>query len=94
MARTGMFAIVHHWTKHLIVGQSIAVAHDPPRLTLHSIQDGQLERSLPVIAPYASLRQTFKITGIWWFQEEVKNLKNEKPDIFKRNGIVVRAFLA
>jgi anaphase-promoting complex subunit 4 len=72
-------------------GQSIAVAHDPPRITLHSIQDGQEERALPVVTPSNTLRRSFCITGLWWFREEQMVTISSIPDMFKRNNTIVRA---
>lgn len=69
-------------------GQSIALAHDPPRITLHSIQDGHEERVLPVVMPSNTSRRSFRITGIWWYQDEQKVDPSSIPDMFKRNGIV------
>src|ERR1700683_1834209 len=43
------------------LGQSIAVAHDPPRITLHSIQDGQEEHVLPVVTPSNTPRRSSRI---------------------------------
>ncbi|PIL31977.1 hypothetical protein GSI_06681 [Ganoderma sinense ZZ0214-1] len=59
--------------------QSIAVASNPPTVSIHSIQDGKELRSHPIaLHPQASL------TGIWWFLEEKKVVGNGLPDIFKR----------
>jgi len=71
-------------------GQSIAVAHDPPRITLHSIQDGQEERVLLVGTPSNILRRPFRIRGVLWFQEEQNVTSSSIPDMFKRNNIIVR----
>ena len=73
-----------------ILGQSIAVAHEPPRVTLHSVQDGHEERSLPVVVAVTSPRRSIHITGIWWFQEEKTVRESSIPDIFKRNDLIVR----
>jgi anaphase-promoting complex subunit 4 len=72
-------------------GQSIAVAHDPPRITLHSIQDGQEEHVLPVVTPSNTLRRSSRITGVWWFQEEQNVKTSSIPDMFRRNNTIVRA---
>jgi anaphase-promoting complex subunit 4 len=72
-------------------GQSIAVAHDPPRISLHSIQDGQEERVLAIVTPSNTLRRSFRVTGIWWFQEEQNVTTSSIPDMFKRNNMIVRA---
>ncbi|KAJ7487618.1 anaphase-promoting complex, cyclosome, subunit 4-domain-containing protein [Mycena galericulata] len=66
-------------------GQSIAIAHDPPRVTLHSVQDGHEERSLPVsVLSDASSH----ITNVWWFRTEKTVSVKAIPDIFKRNGLI------
>jgi hypothetical protein len=72
-------------------GQSVAVAHDPPRITLHSIQDGQEERVLPSETASNTLRRSYRITGLWWFQEEHKVTTSSIPDMFGRNNAIVRA---
>ncbi|KAJ7783806.1 anaphase-promoting complex, cyclosome, subunit 4-domain-containing protein [Mycena maculata] len=65
-------------------GQSIAVAHDPPRVTLHSVQDGHEERTLSVSFP----SDTTRITDLWWFRAEKTVNVKVIPDIFKRNGLI------
>ncbi|KAK7064216.1 DEAD-domain-containing protein [Favolaschia claudopus] len=65
-------------------GQSIAVAHNPPRITLHSIQDGHEERALSLGGPQGSSQ----ITDIWWFRTEKTVPVKAIPDIFKRNGLI------
>jgi len=71
------------------LGQSIAVAHDPPRITIHSVQDGHEERFLPVTVPFDSRKRSFHIIGVWWFREEKTASPSSIPDIFKRNDIIV-----
>ncbi|KAJ6604670.1 anaphase-promoting complex, cyclosome, subunit 4-domain-containing protein [Mycena vulgaris] len=66
-------------------GQSIAVAHDPPRVTLHSVQDGHEERSLYVSVPSEASRH---VTNIWWFRAEKTISVKAIPDILKRNGLI------
>lgn len=68
------------------------MAHDPPRISLHSIQDGQEERTLPVSMSLNASRQLLRIVGIWWFQQESKVTHSAIPDIFKRNETIVRAY--
>ncbi|PCH33624.1 hypothetical protein WOLCODRAFT_93867 [Wolfiporia cocos MD-104 SS10] len=67
-------------------GQTLAVAHEPPRITVHSIQDGHQEQTLPIVAPSSSFgtRKSPKLTAIWWFKHEKKEDQNSIPDIFKR----------
>ncbi|KAJ7706158.1 anaphase-promoting complex, cyclosome, subunit 4-domain-containing protein [Mycena rosella] len=66
-------------------GQSIAVVHEPPRVTLHSVQDGHEERSLLVSTPSEVTRH---ITNVWWFRTEKTVSVKAIPDIFKRNGLI------
>lgn len=87
---------VRSWTYRAVVsnlhsvGQTIAIAHNPPRITIHSIHDGHMQRSFPVhvsglLAPYS-----FQLTGMWWSRKEpVAEKKGSIPDIFKRDGIIV-----
>ncbi|KAL1737184.1 anaphase-promoting complex, cyclosome, subunit 4-domain-containing protein [Schizophyllum commune] len=67
-------------------GQSIAVAHDPPRITLHSIQDGREQSSFPVECDT-------RLTSLWWFKDERPQKKAIIPDIFKRNGVITGSSL-
>lgn len=69
-------------------GQSVAVAHDPPQITLHSIQDGHKQLILPVDP--CSTNLSFRLTGLWWFQEEKSTSSGSIPDIFKRRGVIVK----
>ncbi|KAJ7293596.1 anaphase-promoting complex, cyclosome, subunit 4-domain-containing protein [Mycena rebaudengoi] len=66
-------------------GQSIAVAHDPPRVTLHSVQDGNEERALPIASHFESSR---RLTDVWWFRTEKTVSVKAIPDIFKRNDMI------
>ncbi|KAJ3750355.1 anaphase-promoting complex, cyclosome, subunit 4-domain-containing protein [Lentinula detonsa] len=65
-------------------GRTIAVAHDPPSITLHSIQDGHSERVIPIPTSDALIPQ---LTDIWWFHQE-KPEKSPIPDVFRRNNII------
>ena len=69
----------------------IAVAHDPPAVTLHSIQDGRQLGHLPIHAP-TQLPGKLQLTGITWFQAEKKDTNASMPDIFMRGHDIVRAF--
>lgn len=69
----------------------IAVAHDPPAVTLHSIQDGRQLGHLPIHAP-TQLPGKLQLTGITWFQAEKKNPNASMPDIFMRGHDIVCAF--
>ncbi|KAJ6519839.1 anaphase-promoting complex, cyclosome, subunit 4-domain-containing protein [Mycena sanguinolenta] len=66
-------------------GQSIAVAHDPPRVTLHSVQDGHEERCLVLSS---SSIGSGHITDVWWFRAEKTISVKAIPDILKRNGLI------
>ncbi|THH16998.1 hypothetical protein EW146_g3736 [Bondarzewia mesenterica] len=62
-------------------GQTIVLVHDPPRITLHSIQDGREERNLPISHV---ITEGVQLTGVWWFMEEKSPKVGSIPDIFKR----------
>ncbi|KIJ21731.1 hypothetical protein PAXINDRAFT_165137 [Paxillus involutus ATCC 200175] len=68
-------------------GQTIAVVHDSARITLHSVQDGRVERSLSVPLPVSTPQVTYKVAGIWWFPGFHPSPSGIIPDIFKRNGV-------
>ncbi|KAI0348023.1 hypothetical protein BDW22DRAFT_1319603 [Trametopsis cervina] len=65
-------------------GQYIAVANNPPLITLHSLQNGQQERTLSI--PPLPSGGTHNLASIWWFQEHREEKKANIPDIFKRGG--------
>ncbi|KAF9270239.1 hypothetical protein L218DRAFT_22909 [Marasmius fiardii PR-910] len=65
-------------------GQSIAVAHDPPAITIHSIQDGHEERSLRIECLSG---ENTKLNGVWWRSQE-KPVQTPSPDIFRRNNVI------
>ncbi|KAG2023470.1 hypothetical protein CC2G_001122 [Coprinopsis cinerea AmutBmut pab1-1] len=68
-------------------GQTIACMLDPPRVSLHSIQDGRIVTRLPLQLPATKLRN--QLEGIWWFCPPPKPVQNSIiPDIFKRNNII------
>ncbi|KAF8203639.1 anaphase-promoting complex, cyclosome, subunit 4-domain-containing protein [Pholiota molesta] len=69
-------------------GQSIAVMQDPPAISLHSLQDGQVILALSVDTNTAE-GNAIHLDGMWWFREETKSLNSSNiPDIFKRNDII------
>ncbi|KAF9481412.1 hypothetical protein BDN70DRAFT_876389 [Pholiota conissans] len=69
-------------------GQSIAVMQDPPAISLHSLQDGQVTLTLPVNLNPGE-RSTSHLDGMWWFREEPKTQNSSNiPDIFKRRDII------
>ncbi|KAG1750010.1 anaphase-promoting complex, cyclosome, subunit 4-domain-containing protein [Suillus paluster] len=67
-------------------GQTIAVSHEFSRVTLHSVQDGRIERSL-TIPPSSHDSEQRRITGSWWFSSCRDLPRSTIPDIFKRNEI-------
>jgi anaphase-promoting complex subunit 4 len=73
------------------VGQSVAVLCDPLNVTIHSIQDGKKTLSLAVGNKYLSqTRNPADPSGIWWLKNERSIVQEAIPDIFKRNGLIVR----
>ncbi|KAI8995617.1 anaphase-promoting complex, cyclosome, subunit 4-domain-containing protein [Trametes punicea] len=58
--------------------QSIAVVSNPGLVTIHSIQNGAIERTIPIPG------RRFRVTGIWWFAQEKKPTSNGTPEVFKR----------
>ena len=69
--------------------QTIVVAHDPPCITLHSVQDGRQEGVLQIQIPANVYRRTSRITGVSWFKDERVVARSSIPDIFRRNGLIV-----
>ncbi|CCM01973.1 uncharacterized protein FIBRA_04046 [Fibroporia radiculosa] len=66
-------------------GQSIAAAHNPPRITIHSIQDGHEERSLPVSRTFMSGQKgAAPLVDVWWAAQVKKPVNSIIPDIFRR----------
>ncbi|KAF8516179.1 anaphase-promoting complex, cyclosome, subunit 4-domain-containing protein [Hysterangium stoloniferum] len=69
-------------------GMSILISHHPPRLSIHSIQDGRQERSVS-FASTSELPSDFRVTGVWWLKYESPPKKGpEMPDFFKRNKTI------
>ncbi|KAF9229304.1 hypothetical protein BS17DRAFT_689834 [Gyrodon lividus] len=68
-------------------GQTIAVVHDSARITLHSVQDGRVERSLSVPLPLSAPQAAYKVPGVWWFPGYHPSSSGIIPDIFQRNGV-------
>lgn len=65
---------------------------DPPAISLHSLQDGQVTLTLSM-DPNTGEGNTAHLDGMWWFREEAKPLNSSNiPDIFKRNDIIVGLF--
>lgn len=75
-------------------GRSIALLLDPPRVSLHSIQDGHVTISLPIELSEksgdSSVAQSARLAGIWWFRSDKEEKPSIIPDIFRRHGIIVR----
>lgn len=69
-------------------GQTIAVVRDSANITLHSVQDGRVERCLSI--PFHQSAPTVQtIVGVWWFAGHRSSASGVIPDIFKRNGVKV-----
>lgn len=67
--------------------QTIAIAHNPPRVTLHSIQDGHEERVLPVSLPlHLKPLRPVRLSNIWWLAREKQQTYSSIPDIFQRGN--------
>src|ERR1700754_1504363 len=75
-------------------GQSVAVLYEPLNISIHSVQDGKKLYSLPVGSKHTqtSRKQAVGIS-IEWFKDEQPVQRTSIPDIFKRNGLIVRKFL-
>jgi anaphase-promoting complex subunit 4 len=72
-------------TKYITAGQAIALIHHPPRVTIHSIQDGCEEHLLPFVD---QLSESARLTGVWWFKDERQKV-DSIPDILKRGLDIV-----
>ncbi|KAH8120371.1 anaphase-promoting complex, cyclosome, subunit 4-domain-containing protein [Phellopilus nigrolimitatus] len=75
-------------------GKSIVVAHHPPRVSLHSLQNGREEHSLSVGPSPSPMLSPPRITGVWWFKKERKINRNEMPDMFLRGNVVTGSALS
>jgi len=64
-------------------GQAIALIHHPPRITVHSVQDGHEEHSPPLVH---KLSESARLKGVWWFKNEKHVEVDSIPDIFKRGS--------
>ena len=73
-------------------GQSIAVAHEPFRVTIHSVQDGQRQLAVPFNLTKPLQVNPRRIDGLYWFPDEETRSSDAIPDIFKRGTVVVREF--
>lgn len=75
-------------------GQSVAVVHDPPQITLHSVQDGKRTLTIPTPEQPASIRPPPRLVGIWWFRDDRVQKSGSIPDIFKRNDVITGSTLS
>ena len=69
------------------VGQSVAILHDPPTVTIYSIQDGKKMVSIPIRDRH--FPRAGKPSGVWWLKNQEKSIREAIPDIFKRDGLIV-----
>lgn len=77
--------------KTVDLGMSILIAHHPPRMSIHSIQDGRLERTVSFRSSLSTgSAEGFRISNIWWIKHEAPKKKEpDMPDFFKRNKTIV-----
>ena len=73
-------------------GQTIAVVRDSAHITLHSVQDGRVERCLSIPFRQSASQTTQTIAGVWWLAGHHSPASGIIPDIFKRNGVTVSFF--
>jgi hypothetical protein len=72
-----------------ILGLQIALIHDPPRLSFHSVHDG---REIYSVDPSPGAKKGATLTGIWWANGEKSATTNSTatlPDPMRRDGVVV-----
>ena len=72
-------------------GQSVAVLYDPTTVTIYSVQDGKKMVNLPVRDKH--FPPAGKPSAVWWLRNEEKSTTGVIPDIFKRDGLIVRYVL-
>ena len=72
-----------------LAGQTIAVVRDSAHITLHSVQDGRVERCLSIPFHQGTSPTAQTIAGVWWFADHHSPVSGVIPDIFKRNGVKV-----
>ena len=83
--------LIYHLLSNPSIGTVILVAHHPPALTYHSIEDGRILRSLQVFVP------DLRLTRVWWTIDEITRPTEDTeadpqesiPDIINREGFVV-----
>ncbi|KAG8702267.1 hypothetical protein FRC09_004839 [Ceratobasidium sp. 395] len=59
-------------------GRLVLCSHHPPQLSLHSVHDGSLVRSLPISQKIA------KISGLWWLDHDGQPPADELADLMRR----------
>ncbi|KAA1468251.1 hypothetical protein DENSPDRAFT_877957 [Dentipellis sp. KUC8613] len=64
-------------------GQTVVLVHDPPRITLHNIQNGREERRACPILP---LDSGTHFTDVWWFPANEQKKTTSIPDVFQRGN--------
>ncbi|KAF8898719.1 anaphase-promoting complex, cyclosome, subunit 4-domain-containing protein, partial [Infundibulicybe gibba] len=69
-------------------GQSIAVAQNPPRVSLYALEDGQEILTLPIAEMPPPHGRLGRINAIWWFQDEKRTDTTPVPDIFRRGDVI------
>ncbi|KAG6879286.1 hypothetical protein C0992_003890 [Termitomyces sp. T32_za158] len=67
-------------------GQLIAAVQNPPLVTLHSLQDGTRQYTLPINQLLKSI--PCKMIGAWWFRDARPASINSIPDILRRHGVI------
>ncbi|KAK2461900.1 hypothetical protein APHAL10511_006363 [Amanita phalloides] len=75
-------------------GQSVAILHDPPQITLHSVQDGKRLLVVPIPKPSTSMQPMPHLTAIWWFHDDKTQRPSSIPDIFQRNDVITGSTLS
>lgn len=85
MVRAALHLLVLNRSPSSYTVQSLAVISNPGMITIHSIQNGAVERAIPIALP----DRTFRVTGTWWFREEKKAGGQGLPEVFKRGEIIV-----
>ncbi|PFH54494.1 hypothetical protein AMATHDRAFT_134140 [Amanita thiersii Skay4041] len=83
------------WSPDGTGGQSVVVLHDPPQITLHSVQDGRRLMQLPILSGTTpQIHRQPHFTGIWWFRDDKAQKTSAIPDIFKRNDVITGSTLS
>jgi hypothetical protein len=65
------------------LGRHVMLAHQPPRLTLHSLDSGREEHSMPIFLSSPNAR----ILDLWWIGISDNQIGDQSfPDILGRHG--------